>query len=202
MTFSIHASLLVLVTPILITLFAALLGKEQMTFFSLAGLGLGIGGAMLLILKGENKGLAGNVFWGDIFIIINAISYAFYFVLVKPLMQKYNPVQVLRWIFTIGTLFIALFGWKEFSAINWPQFSAFDFSVLLYIVLGATFFAYLFTIYGISKLGASITGAYIYTQPVFASVMAVLFLGEYLAWYKIGAAILIMTGVYLVNRKK
>jgi drug/metabolite transporter (DMT)-like permease len=201
MTFSIHAALLVLITPILITLFALVIGKEKMNFIFWSGLLLGIAGALILILNGKSNGQAGNVFWGDIFVIINSFSYAMYFVLVKPLMKNYRPVQILRWIFTIGTIFIGIFGWKELSAVNWQAFTGFDFLVFFFILIGATFFAYLFIIYGISILGASITGTYIYTQPVFASVIAVIFLGEEMQWYKGIAAILITTGVFLVSRK-
>jgi drug/metabolite transporter (DMT)-like permease len=201
MTFSIHAALLVLITPILITLLASVVGKEKMNYIFWSGLLLGIAGALILILNGKNNGQAGNVFWGDLFVIINSFSYAMYFVLVKPLMKDYHPVQILRWIFTIGTLFIGIFGWKELSAVSWQAFTGFDFLVFFFILIGATFFAYLFIIYGISILGASITGTYIYTQPVFASVIAVIFLGEEMQWYKGIAAILITTGVFLVSRK-
>lgn len=202
MTFSMHAALLVLITPILITIFASVIGNERMSFSAWSGLALGIGGALMLILNGTNKGQAGNVFWGDIFVVINSFSYAIYFVLVKPLMKEYHAVQILRWIFTIGTFFTAIFGWREFNAINWPEFTRFDFLVFFFILICATFFAYLFTIYGISILGASITGSYIYTQPVFASVIALIFLGEELFPYKVIAALLITAGVFLVSRKK
>ena len=62
-------------------------------------------------------------------------------------------------------------------------------------------FAYLFNIYGISVIGASATGSYIYTQPVFAAIIAMVFTGETYDWLKLAAAILIFSGVYMVNYK-
>lgn len=62
--------------------------------------------------------------------------------------------------------------------------------------------AYLFNTYGVSTLGPSITGAYIYTQPVFAAIIAILFLREQFDLYKGIAAILILAGVYIVNMKR
>jgi drug/metabolite transporter (DMT)-like permease len=51
-------------------------------------------------------------------------------------------------------------------------------------------------------LGAGITGSYIYTQPVFAAIIAALFLQEQFSIEKVVAASLIFSGVYLVSRKK
>jgi drug/metabolite transporter (DMT)-like permease len=201
MTLSIHASLLILVTPIFITMVAAWLGTEPATFTKVAGLVIGISGAVLLALQKEHSGNASDILWGDIFVIINGISYAFYFVLVKPLMKAYNPVHVIRWVFTFGLLFTLPFGWNQFAAIPWSDFQVADIAAVSFIVLGATFCTYLFNLYGIHHLGAGITGTYIYTQPIFAAIIAVIFLGERFTFYKIIAALLIVAGVLLVNKK-
>ena len=201
LTYSIHAALLLLITPILIVIIAAWILKERLGLLKIAGLALGISGAMVLILAKDNAGNGANVLLGDLFIIINAVSYTIYFIIVKPLMLKYNAVVVLRWIFTIG-LFLALpFGWTEFTEIPWQQYNAVDFTSMGLIVITGTFLAYLFNLYGIKTLGASVAGFYIYTQPVFAALIAMFFLHEQLALYKIVAAALIFSGVYLANKQ-
>jgi drug/metabolite transporter (DMT)-like permease len=165
------------------------------------GLAMGISGALVLILAKDSSGNAENVLLGDLFIIINAVSYTFYFILVKPLMQKYEAVVILRWVFTLGFIFVVPFGWIEFRQIPWGIFNAVDYTSMALIVITGTFLAYLFNLYGIKTLGASIAGFYIYTQPVFAALIAMLFLHEHLAMYKLIAALLIFSGVYLVNVK-
>ena len=202
MTLSIHASLLILVTPIFITFVAAWIGKELLGVIKIAGLVLGVGGAVMLVMDKPGTREGSDIFWGDVFIIINAISYAFYFVLVKPLMKEYEPLHVLRWVFTIGFFFMLPIGFNEFVLIPWQSFTWSAFGVLAFIVLFATFLAYLFNVYGIQQLGASITGSYIYTQPVFASIIAILFLDETFSWYKIVAALLIAAGVLMVSSRK
>jgi drug/metabolite transporter (DMT)-like permease len=77
-----------------------------------------------------------------------------------------------------------------------------DYAAIGFVVLGATFLAYLFNMYGLQHLQASGTGAYIYLQPIFATAVAVIFLQETLSWQKFLAAALIFTGVYFVNRKR
>lgn len=199
-TYSIHASLLMLTTPILITFIAAWVLKERLNNFKIAGLVMGIAGAAILISARNGSGTGSQVLFGDILIILNAISYTIYFVLVKPLMLEYKPVVVIRMIFTIGFFLILPFCWKEFTEIPWQSYNAGSYTLLFLIIFCGTFLAYLFNVYGIKVLGASMAGTYIYSQPVFAASIAIIFLGETLSVYKIIAAIFIFAGVYLANK--
>ena len=124
LTFSIHAALLMLTTPILIVFIAAWVLKERINTVKLVGLALGIGGATLLVTGKENAGEGSSILWGDILILINAVSYTIYFILVKPLMLKYDPVVIIRWIFTIG--FILVLYWFCQSVIQNLQRSGGD----------------------------------------------------------------------------
>lgn len=201
LTYPIHAALLLLITPILIVFIAAWILKERIGLFKISGLALGVAGALVLILAKEATGNADNIVFGDVLIIINAVSYTIYFILVKPLMLKYDPVVILRWVFTVGLILVLPFGWTEFTEIPWLQYNSIDLISIALIVFTGTFLAYLFNLYGIKSLGASIAGFYIYTQPVFAALIAMLFLHERLTSYKMLAAILIFSGVYLANRQ-
>ena len=116
-------------------------------------------------------------------------------------MKRYSAVHIIRWVFTIGMLFMIPYGWNAFASTQWQNFTAGDWLCFAFVISGATFFAYLFNIYGISVIGASATGSYIYTQPVFAAIIAMIFTGETYDWIKLIAALLIFNGVYMVNYK-
>jgi drug/metabolite transporter (DMT)-like permease len=202
LTSAIHASLLMLLTPILITVFAFIVLKEKVTISRAVGLALGIGGAVLLIISKEQSSTATNYLVGDLLIIINAISYTIYFIIVKPLMAEYPPLHVVRWVFTFGFFMILPFGWNEFISIQWENFEGTHYVSLAFIVMAGTFLAYFFNIYGIQHLGAGTTGAYIYTQPVFAVIIAVIFFHENLTQAKLMAALMIFLGVFVVSFKR
>jgi drug/metabolite transporter (DMT)-like permease len=202
LTSSIHASLLALATPIFITFIAAWLLKERLSFIKIAGLLLGISGAIILIAIKQNSGIKQDSFLGDMYILVNAISYAFYMVWVRPLMQAYNALHVMRWVFTFGAIFLIPFCWNDFFKTQWHMFGLFEWMILGLICVGATFIAYLFNVYGISVIGASATGSYIYTQPVFAAIIATWLLGEQFTLTKLVAGLCIFAGVFLVNTKK
>ncbi|WP_336514946.1 DMT family transporter [Pollutibacter soli] len=200
-TYSTHASLLMLCTPVLITAIAFFMLRERINFFRILGLILGITGATLLIFTGERTGSGKDILFGDTLIMLNAISYSFYFVLAKPLLQVYTPVQIQRWVFTIGGILILPFGWNEFIAVDWNALQFKHWGALAFVVLGATYIAYLLNAYALQHLKASATGSYMYTQPFFAGLVAYFFLDEPFPPIKFVAALLIMAGVFLVNKK-
>ena len=201
LTYPIHASLLLLITPILITFIAAWVLKEMITIPKLIGLFLGVTGACILILSGNNTTKGNDILTGDLLVIMSTVLYTIYFILVKPLMQRYSTMDVMRWVFTFGFIMILPLGWNEFVEIPWHQFKLTEYLVLFMIVIPGTFLAYIFNAYGIKKLSASTAGAYIYSQPVFSVIIATVFLSERLELYKIIAGIIIFSGVYLANKQ-
>jgi drug/metabolite transporter (DMT)-like permease len=201
LTFPIHAALIMMSTPLLITVISLFMLKERITFSKTAGLLIGVSGAILLMSAGKEITITGNSALGDLFVFLNAASYAIYLVMIKPLMHKYRPIIVIRWVFFFGFLMVIPFSWKQFSIIPWERFTVKDFGSLGFIVICVTFFTYLWNVYGLRILSPSIAGAYIYIQPVFAAIISVVFTGEKLTWVKLLATLLIFGGVYLVNFK-
>jgi drug/metabolite transporter (DMT)-like permease len=202
LTSATHASLLMLGTPLVVSFFASWVLKEKFTVFKSIGLLLGVGGSVFLILQKENSQHASNYLWGDLLILLNAISYSIFFIAVKPLMKTYSPMHVIRWVFTIGFIVLLPIGWMQITHTDWHAFNAKYLVVLFAIAITGTFLAYYFNAYGLQHLGASVTGTYIYTQPVFAVLIAVLFLNESFSWQKGLSAVLIFAGVYLVSFRR
>lgn len=199
LTFPIHASLIMMSTPLLITIIALFVLKERLKPQKALGLLMGISGAFLLMSAGKEITMTGNSAMGDFFVFLNAASYAIYLVMIKPLMQRYRPIIVIRWVFFFGFLFVLPFGYPQFAAIDWSQFQATDYAAVAFIVICVTFFTYLWNIYALQHLSPSTAGAYIYLQPIFAAIISMVVIGEQLTWIKLLATILIFTGVYLVN---
>lgn len=200
MTYATHASLIQLATPIMIPVFAWIFLREPVGTRRSMGLLMGVSGAALLILRRVDGSTADDVMTGNIMILLNAISYSVYFILAKPLMAKYAPARFMRWVFTIGTCIITPIGWAEFSAADWGAFTPEAWFSVGFVVIGATFLAYMFNIYALKHLDAGAIGSYIYLQPVMAALVATLWYGEPFTLTQMVSAALIFGGVYLVNQ--
>jgi len=205
---SINSGIIMSMNPIMVAVLSFFLLKEKPSYLRSIGVLIGAIGAILLTLKGSVQ--AGESTLGDIFLFINAISYAFYLVLVKPLMLKYAPITVITWVFTFGLLFICLYP-PTIQELVRTSFSGFPNAIYIkiaYIILGVTFLTYLLTIYGLKFLSATVSSSYIYFQPVLVILFAFLF--SYIGWsedytdtitlQKLGYMLLIFVGVYLTSR--
>lgn len=199
LTFPIHGALIMMSTPLLITLISTFVLKERIGINKTIGLMLGIGGAILLMSAGKEITITGNSALGDLFVLLNATSYAIYLVIIKPLMQRYRPIIVIRWVFFFGLLIVLPFGLRQFLSIDWSAFHTGDYLCVAFIVICVTFFTYLWNTYALRHLSPSTAGAYIYMQPVCAAIISVIVTGETLTPVKLLATALIFTGVYMVN---
>lgn len=202
LTSPINASLIQTIIPVMLLPIGALMLNEKVTGQKVLGVVLGLSGTALLILNKEELSLENSHFTGDLLIVLNATSYAFYLVLVKPLMAKYSAPTIIKWVFFFGMLLIVPFGWNSFFEVNWQELPATAWMAIVYVVLFTTFFAYLLNTWALKHVNSSVVGIYTYMQPVFASLIA-MSLGQDVPTLEKGFySLLIFTGVYLVSRKK
>lgn len=198
----INAALIMTITPIIVLITSALLIGEKITSQKVIGILIGASGAILLIAFNKQISFNKSGLLGDLLLLVNAASYAIYIVLVKTLLEKYHPVTVVRWVFTIGLVFIIPFGWKQLSVVEWSSFPSNIWLAVFYVVVGATFLTYLLNTYALGKLNPSTVSIYIYLQPLLATIIALAFGKDHLDWVKIVSGILIFLGVFLVSVEK
>jgi drug/metabolite transporter (DMT)-like permease len=202
LTSPINAAIIMTCNPILVLIMSSIILKERITSTKVGGIFLGLAGAVGLILQGNQLSLDSDSFVGDLFIFLNATSYAIYLVLVKPLMQRYEATTVIKWVFLFGFMVVFPFGFDQFQNIEWNSFTPTIWAAFLFVVIGTTFLAYLFNIYGLKQLNPSVVSTYIYSQPPIATLVALLFQQDSLDIMKVVSAVFIFSGVYLVSIRK
>lgn len=202
LTTSINTSIIMTINPILVMVFASFLLKEKITLLKTAGITLGAAGATWLILQKGDISFQSDTFTGNIFIVINAASFALYLVLAKPLMMKYHPVTVMTWVFGMGLVTVTPLCIGTFITTDFAAMPAEVWLSLAYIVVFATFLGYLLYNIAIRHLSPTSTSSYIYLQPLFAGIVGYILLAEQPGWVHLFASLLIVAGVYLVSFRK
>jgi drug/metabolite transporter (DMT)-like permease len=204
---SINSGIIMTINPILVVILAYFILKEKVTWQKMTGIVLGASGAVLLTLAG-NSG-KGDSLLGDFFLFLNALSYAVYLVIAKPLMSKYSPLTVITYVFSFGLLYVLVFPFTIPEMLD-TQFATIPLEIwskIIFVVVGVTFLVYLLTMYGLKYLSPSTSSAYIYLQPVLVIFFALFFayIGiaeDYsgtITWQKIAYMFMIFTGVWLTS---
>ncbi len=200
-TSPINASVLMLVTPVFVLLLSSVFNKERLNWRKYSGVALAAIGALMLI-GGWRLRFAADTVIGDVFIMLNALSYAIYLVYVRRLMVKYHPITVSKWNFIFGTLLVLPFGLDQLREVDWGLFDSEAWAIIAFVLLGTTFLTYLLNAYALRHASSSLVGSYIYLQPVVASILAIINQQDELTYVKVLYILSIFAGVYLVSYKK
>ena len=201
-TSPIMGAVLMVTTPMIVLVLSAILMKEKMQSRKVLGLLLGLAGTVTLILYGKSMINAPNASLGNLLVFINAVSYGFYLIIVKKLMDKYNAFAFVKWIYTFGFLMVLPFGWSEFQAIDFTNLPIDIIWKIGFVVVFSTFLTYLLNLVSMRELKPTIVAVFIYLQPLFATIFALALGKDQLTFVKIISAVLIFVGVYLVTQKK
>ena len=199
----INSGVIVTLTPIIILILSAVFLKEKLTQFKFLGIVLGFIGALLLILYGNSNKVinAPDISLGNTMLLINAVSFGAYLVMVKPLTKKYSTVTLMKWMFLLGVIYTFPFTVTEFIEVSWKTLPFEAIWRIGFVVVGTTFLTYMFNVYALKTLPATTIGAFTYLQPIITIVYAVITGNDILDGVKILACLLVFLGVYLVSKK-
>ena len=202
LTTPISASVMMVMSPIMVLLFSSLLIRKSIGKQRILGVFIGLIGAVLLITYGSSSmGNASNSNYGNFLVFVNAASYGLYLVLAKDLIKKYNPVVFVKWLYLFGLIFVIPFGYSELMEVSWQEIPTNIYWNIGFVIIFTSCVTYLFNLYGLSKLKPTTVSVFIYLQPVIATIYALIVGSDSLNLVKICSTLLIFLGVYLVTKQ-
>ena len=190
------ASLLVASAPIFTALLSVIFLHEQLRIWGWLGIALSFFGVTLIAL-GEGKGVRFDP--GAFLILLAAVSTAIYFVLQKPYLRKYSPLELTTYSLWVGTVFMLVFLPGLAHAVNKSSLHAT--LTVVYLGIFPAAFAYVAWTYVLSRIPASNAVSFLYINPALAIFVAWLWLGEVPTVLSLSGGILAILGVVLVNTK-
>ena len=206
LTSPLNSAIIMTSNPIMVMLIAAWILRSPLSSKKITGVTLGTAGAVSILLMSSMDKSAHSNALGDTFILINSLSYAFYLVLVKPLMKKYHPLNVITWVFTAGLVMVLPFGGTGLYAVDWSVLTTWQWFAVGYVIVFVTFMTYLLNILALSIVSSTTASAYIYFQPLLAGLFSWLFsmildspVHNDFTWLKGLFTLMIFIGVYLVS---
>jgi drug/metabolite transporter (DMT)-like permease len=193
------AAILITAIPVFALGAAIAVGRERASPAKVGGIALAAAGALLVVGR---EGFAGTTksLIGDLLILGNSLSYAFYLVLSKPMMARLSARRVVARMFAVACVLMLPVCAFALAHQDWSAIGPAAWSGLAVVIIGPTVAAYLINAWALRYADSSLVAAYTYLQPVFTIFMAAIFLGEKLGPAVAAAAAMIFAGVYISGR--
>lgn len=199
-TTPINGAVLMLATPVFVFILNIAVNKQKIIVSQVIGILIACLGCVVLMM-GRAFNFSTETLPGDILIILNAVSYAAYLVLARELLQHYHTLTVSKYTFLIGAVLVIPFGYTELMEAKFIEMDAVIILKISFIIVCTTFVTYLLNAWAITKAGPTLVGAYIYLQPILATIIAVSLKKDELTMQKILAILLIFAGVFITSTK-
>lgn len=202
-TTAINLSLISITFPVFIVIFSRIFFRELITMNKGIGILLVLVGVVLLITKGQpTKLLSLSSSIGDLWMLLAAIIFAVYSILLKQKPKGFNILSFQLSTFILGLIFMSpFFIWETLTAPAIKFESKTIFSIL-YVGIFASLTAYILWNKAIEKIGPTNAGMIYYTLPLFSGVLAVVFLKETIGLFHLYSLLLILFGIIIATFKK
>lgn len=203
LTSPVNASIVTTTLPFTTMLLAFIALGEPITGKKAFGVLVGAAGAILLITASiaSVDGRAGTL-KGDLMCLVAQCSFAVYLTFFKKLISKYSVITCMKWMITFATIVILPFTFNKVAALPWTEITPKTYLEAAFVVVGGTFFAYIFSIHAQKILRPTVIAMYNYVQPIVACGVSVAAGLAVFGWRQALAVVLVFTGVYLVNQSK
>lgn len=202
LTTAVHTGWLIGIIPIWSAILAAIFLREKFGILKLAGLALGFLGAILVVIRGNHEGsfLALPSTRGDLLILLSTINWAIYTILGRKTIQNVGSLRATAIVMLFGWLLMVPFfamssGWREFVHLSSAGWGA-----LLFLGVACSGLGYLFWYGALEHLEASRVASFLYIEPVVTLIAAMIVLHEPLILTTLVGGLLVLTGVFLVQR--
>lgn len=192
-----NGSLIIGLSPIVISLMSAAAGHERIRPLRWAGVGIALLGLYLVVGRGVD--FSAQTFRGDLLMMAGVLCWATYSVASQPILKRHSPLVVIGLTFSIGATMYVLMMSPILLGVNWSAISGFSWFLMLSSALLALNLSYWIWYTGLKKLGGSRTSMYSYLTPIVAMIVAAIWLGEPISGNQIAGASAIFAGLLITR---
>jgi drug/metabolite transporter (DMT)-like permease len=194
-----HAAVVIALTPIFVLLLAAFAGHETITPRKIVGMLIGLAGVYALQTAHGGSGRAATLA-GDSLLLMGALAFSIYTTLSKHVTARYGAITINTYAYLGSAIILAPLTVWQFSLADLSRIDPVSWLGVLYMGLFPSAVCYLIYYYALTYVPASKVAAFSYLQPVLATSLAILLLGEHVTSELIAGGALVLAGVWVTER--
>ncbi len=194
------SGLIVGTAPIFIALLGALFFREKLTLPKIAGIVIAMFGLVMLITRGNIFSVELLTNKGDLMMLFSAFIWGVYSIANKKIALSYPPLMMIFYLFLMMAILIAPFTFGSEALISVLHLSAKGWAAVLFLGLFCSGAAYVIWALALRDMDSAKVGAFLYLEPFITVLVAWAVLNESITLLMLLSGLIIIAGVYLVNR--
>lgn len=203
-TTPIDSSIFISLQPIWVFIIALFLRTDKASATKIAGLALGVGGAVITVCTSKTSAVASNPLLGDALCLGSSILYAVYLVFSKRYLRHLSDATVSKWTFLGGLLpaivMVAVGGWD--ASVLHTGFFSLPFLVLLFVLVFPSFVSYLLQDMALKKISATAVAMYGDLILVISAIASYVFHQDIFSWWQMLSIALVLASVFMVEKSE
>ena len=192
-----NGSLIIGLSPIVISLMSAIVGHERIRPLRWVGVFMALLG--LYFVVGHGVDFSAQSLRGDLLMLGGVMCWATYSVASQPILKRHSPLVVIAITFSVGATMYLLMMSPILLGVNWSAVSGFSWFLMFSSAFLALNVSYWIWYTGLKKLGGSRTSMYSYLTPIVAMIVAAIWIGEPISGNQIAGASAIFAGLLITR---
>lgn len=172
--------------PIWVFVMTVILYHNHVTLTKIAGILLGLGGALLIITTGTASNIATDPVRGDLICLCSALLYAVYLVVSAQFLKTLDKITVTKWTFlgaaTMSAVFVAIEGWDA-PVLNQPLLST-PFLVMVFVLVFSSTLSYFLLQIGLATLTPTVVALYGYLILIVSAIASYILGQDSFDWWQ------------------
>lgn len=194
---------IVATSPAFIAILGWIILKEKLSLLQSSGIVLAMVGVLAVVSKGDLSALAVGQFgtYGDFLIFISAVNWAVFSILSRHGLKTHPSTRMTFWVMALGWMFTSV---TFIAGRNYTEFMQLDsrgWMAMIYLGILTTGLAYIAWFDALSQLPAAQTGAFLFIEPLTSMVVAAIILSEKITLVSVLGGVVILFGIWMVNRQ-
>lgn len=197
-TSPIDGSIIATIVPLIVLVVSVVARLDKFTLRKVLGLGLGLAGAVAVVLTSNMSSHANSELWGNVMMMCSGVVTAIYMVFLRRMVSKYRITTVLRAIYTISAVVILPLGMNSVIKSDFGDMNTHLWLAAAFVVVVPTYLPNLLLNYSLRYLQPTVSSSYTYIQPVLAVALSVAMGLDRLHADTVLFAAVLFVGVWLV----
>lgn len=193
---------IVATTPVFMAILGWLVLKEYLVWSKIAGILIAFAGVLVVVSDGDLSAVSVGRFGapGDVLILISSVNWAVFSTLSRRGLRAYPAGLMMFYVMTLGWIFTTLLFIPAGQPLAILELTSRGWIAILFLGVICSGLAYIAWYDALQALSAAQTGVFLYIEPLVAVIVAAVVLAEPITWGSLIGGLIILTGVWLVNR--